>query len=117
MNLPISIQAYFDAANNNNLDSAVSLFEDDMTIHDTGEDTTICGIDNCRQWIVDINRRYEKKTTVLSHNEIESGVVVVSTQVTGNFSKDAFLFDYTFVLKGGKIASINIVYVGQADKT
>ncbi|MCL1953381.1 MAG: hypothetical protein FWF58_01395 [Firmicutes bacterium] len=112
MNLPQQINTYFDCANGN-LDALKDILSLDICIEDTGENTTICGIEQCIKWVDDVNKKYEKHTKVIDFNTLENGSIAVSTVVTGNFAVGGFCFDYFFDLENDKIKKIKIVYTGK----
>jgi hypothetical protein len=106
------IQAYFDVKSGD-VRLVEKYFADNICIEDTGEDKTIRGVDDCKKWLVENNRKYELKTEIVETTEQGNGNVKASVLVTGNFAASAYPFDYYFTISDEKITKVKILYTGE----
>jgi hypothetical protein len=106
------IQAYFDTESGD-VRLVENYFADDICIEDTGEDKTIRGVNDCKKWLVENNRKYELATEIVEMTDRGNGNVKVSVLATGNFAPNAYPFDYYFTISDEKITKIKILYTGE----
>jgi len=104
--LPPGIQAYFDADNARSPDAVAAAFTDDAVVRDAGE--TRVGRDAIRQWKVETDRKYASTLAEPFFITIESGKTQVIGHVSGDFPGSPVDLRYFFVLRGEKIAELEI---------
>lgn len=97
--LPPSIQAYFDADNARSPDAVAAAFTDDAVVRDAGEIRV--GRESIRRWKVETDQKY-------SYTLTEPLQTQVTGHVSGDFPGSPVDLRYFFVLKGDKIAGLEI---------
>lgn len=105
INLPPSIQAYFDADNARSPD-AVAAFTDDAVVRDAGE--TRVGREAIRQWKLETDMKYASTLAEPFFITTENGKTQVTGHVSGDFPGSPVDLRYFFVLRGDKIAELEI---------
>ena len=100
-----TVARYFDAANRFDAESAVACFAADAIVRDEGQ--THVGTSLIRNWIAHTSEKYQPQTTVL-HAREEGNQRAVRVRVTGQFPGSPAELQFTFVLRGGKIAELTI---------
>ena len=104
--LPPAIQAYFDADNARSPDAVAAAFTDDAVVRDAGE--TRVGRDSIRNWKVETDRKYSHTLTEPFFVTTENGKTQVTGHVSGDFPGSPVDLRYFFILKGEKIAEMEI---------
>ena len=104
--LPPSIQAYFDADNARSPDAVAAAFTDDAVVRDAGE--TRLGREAIRRWKVETDQKYASTLTEPFFVTTENGKTQVTGHVSGDFPGSPVDLRYFFVLKGDKIADLEI---------
>jgi len=101
-----SIQAYFDADNARNPDAVAAAFTDNAVVKDAGE--TRIGRESVREWKVESDRKYSWTLAEPFFVATENGKTLVTGHVSGDFPGSPVDLRYFFVLKGDKIAELEI---------
>lgn len=104
--LPPSIQAYFDADNARSPDAVASAFTEDAIVRDAGE--TWVGRDAIRSWKIATDQRYSYTVAEPFLVTTEDGKTLVTGHVSGDFPGSPVDLRYFFVLKGDKIANLEV---------
>ncbi|MBT1157169.1 nuclear transport factor 2 family protein [Aminobacter anthyllidis] len=104
--LPPSIQAYFDADNARSPDAVAAAFTDDAVVRDAGE--VRVGRESIRRWKVETDQKYSYTLTEPLLITTENGKTQVTGHVSGDFPGSPVDLRYFFVLKGDKIAHLEI---------
>ena len=104
--LPQAIQAYFDADNARSPDAVAAAFTDDAIVKDAGE--TRVGRESIREWKVETDQKYAFTLAEPFFITTENGKTQVTGHVSGDFPGSPVDLRYFFVLKGEKIAALEI---------
>ena len=104
--LPPSIQAYFDADNARSPDGVAAAFTDNAVVKDAGEIRV--GRESIRRWKVETDRKYSHTLAEPFFIVTENGKTQVTSHVSGDFPGSPVDLRYFFVLKGEKIADLEI---------
>jgi len=104
--LPEAIQAYFDADNARSADAVAAAFTDDAVVKDAGE--TRMGRESIRAWKVETDGKYSSTLAEPFLETIENGRTQVIAHLSGDFPGSPVDLRYFFVLKGEKIAELEI---------
>ena len=104
--LPASIQAYFDADNARSPDAVAASFTDDAVVRDAGE--TLVGREAIRHWKIETDQKYSHTLAEPFFITTENGKIQVTGHVSGDFPGSPVDLRYFFVLKGDKIADLEI---------
>lgn len=99
------IETYFAAVNGDDVDGALGCFEEDATVRD--ERRTIRGRTDIRRWIVDTKMKYQHTIQPLK-SATEDDKVIVTSRLSGSFPGSPVDARFAFVLRGGKISSLEI---------
>lgn len=104
--LPNVIAAYFSADKKGNAQAISVCFTEDATVVDEGN--TYTGRDAIRQWMANASTQYTY--TAEPFDIAEDGKrTIVTSHLVGNFPGSPVDLRYFFVLRGGKIAELEIV--------
>jgi hypothetical protein len=103
--VPSVITSYFEASNANDIEALVALFSADANVSD--ENQTHRGTVEIKAWAQDVRTKFTFTTKVLTTTERDS-VVVVTTNLSGDFPGSPVDLDYTFTLDKNKITSLEI---------
>lgn len=104
--LPDVIASYFLADKKGNAQAISECFTQDATVIDEGN--TYTGRDAIRQWMANASTQYTY--TVAPFDITEDGKrTVVTSHLAGNFPGSPVDLRYFFVLRGDKIAELEIV--------
>ena len=104
--LPDAIGAYFSADKTGNAQAIAEGFTKDATVIDEGN--TYTGRDAIRQWMANASTQYTY--TVEPFDIVEDGQrTIVTSHLDGNFPGNPVDLRYFFVLRGDKIAGLEIV--------
>lgn len=104
--LPDAIEAYFSADKTGNAQAVAEVFTQNATVIDEGN--TYTGRDAIRQWMANASTQYTY--TVEPFGIAEDGqCTIVTSHLVGNFPGSPVDLRYVFVLRGTKIAKLEIV--------
>lgn len=104
--LPKPIAEYFSADKKVNPKAVSECFTLDATVVDEGN--TYVGRDAIRQWMANASTQYTYKVEPFDMSK-EGGRTVVTSHLVGNFPGSPVDLRYFFVLKGDKIAELEII--------
>ena len=105
MNLPIPVQAYFDADKQNNGETPIRNFLSDATVMDEGR--TYSGQADIEKWWRVSREKYHHVAEPLEYRE-EDGLSKVRARVTGEFLGSPAVLTFAFRLKDDRIRSLEI---------
>lgn len=104
--LPDAIEAYFSADKKGNAQATAEGFTQDATVVDEGNAYT--GRDAIRRWMANASTQYTY--TVEPFDIAKDGQrTIVTSHLVGNFPGSPVDLRYVFVLRGDKIAELEIV--------
>lgn len=104
--LPDAIDAYFSADKKGNAQAIAEVFTQDAKVIDEGN--TYTGRNAIRQWMANASTQYTY--TVEPFDIAEDGqLTIVTSHLVGNFPGSPVDLRYFFVLRGDKIAGLEIV--------
>ena len=104
--LPDAIEAYFSADKTGNAQAIAERFTQDATVMDEGNPYT--GRDAIRRWMATASTQYTYTVAPFDITEDDKRTVVTS-HLAGNFPGSPVDLRYFFVLRGDKIAALEIV--------
>ena len=104
--LPDIIAGYFAADKKGNAQAIAEYFSQDAVVIDEGN--TYAGRDAIRQWMANASTKYTYTVEPFSLTQ-EGGRTVVTSHLVGNFPGSPVDLRYFFVLRGEKIAELEIV--------
>ncbi|WHZ33384.1 nuclear transport factor 2 family protein [Sagittula sp. MA-2] len=104
--LPDAIDAYFSADKTGNAQALSELFTQDATVVDEGN--TYQGREAIRQWMANASTQYTYTVEPFDIAE-EAQRTIVTSHLVGNFPGSPVDLRYFFVLRGDKIAELEIV--------
>mgnify|MGYP003666881208 CR=1 FL=1 len=104
--LPEAIQAYFDADNARSADAVAAAFTEDAIVRDAGE--TRVGRASIRAWKIETDQKYSSTLAEPFFITSENGKTQVTGHVSGTFPGSPVDLRYFFVLRGDKIAELEI---------
>ena len=104
--LPDAIGAYFSADRTGNAQAIAEGFTQDATVIDEGN--TYTGRDAIRQWMAHASTQYTYTVEPFDITEDRQRTIVTS-HLAGNFPGSPVNLRYVFVLRGDKIAELEIV--------
>lgn len=105
LTLPPSIALYISAANRNATQSVKDCFTEDAMVRDEGG--TSHGIEAIQQWMTKTNTKYHHLIEPLAVQQ-EDQATIVTNRLTGTFPGSPIEVPFRFVLRGGKIARLDI---------
>ena len=103
--IAIVIASYFRASNADDIDGLVACFSPNATVAD--EKQTHRGTAEIRAWAINVRKKYEFKSEILTAAET-SGLTTVTAKVSGNFPGSPVDLDFKFALNKDKITSLDI---------
>jgi SnoaL-like domain len=103
--LPIPIERYMHIANSDIVEAASECFTADATVYDEGQ--TYQGLAAIKDWMAATKKKYGHTVVALELAE-RSGQSVLKTRLAGNFPGSPITVNFSFVLAGGKIRSLEI---------
>ena len=103
--LPIPIERYVQIANSGTAEAASECFAPDATVYDEGE--THEGVAAIRNWMASTKKKYGHTIAPLELAEC-GGQSVLKARLAGNFPGSPITLNFSFVLAGGKIRSLEI---------
>nr|WP_249690415.1 nuclear transport factor 2 family protein [Stappia sp. WLB 29] len=104
LSLPAPVAAYF-AADQGDGDAVARCFAEDAVV--TDERRTHTGREAIRRWKTEASSKFSYTTEPFAVDE-KAGSIVVRAHVAGNFPGSPVDLRYAFVLKGEKIAQLEI---------
>jgi hypothetical protein len=105
MHLPKPIALYFKGEKSDDSEGLSVYFAADAVVLD--ESGTFKGLVAIQNWRAETKKKYNHTVEPLKAEE-RDGRTVVETRVTGNFPGSPVVLDYSFEVKGDKIASLEI---------
>jgi len=106
INLPNAIATYFAADKKGSAKEISECFTKDAVVVDEGN--TYTGQDAVRQWMANASTQYSYTSEPFSIAQ-EGGRTVVTSHLVGNFPGSPVDLRYFFVLRGDKIAELEII--------
>ena len=105
MHLPPPIDLYVNAENSGDVEAMSECFAPDATVRD--ERRTYVGLAAIKLWKAETKKKYNHTVTPLEivHRD---GKTVLKARLTGNFPGSPVTLEFSFVLEGGKIVSLEI---------
>ena len=103
--LPDPIERYVQIANSGTLEAAAECFAPDAIVHDEGQ--TYDGLAAIKNWMAATKKKYGHTVAPLELAE-RGGQSVLKARLTGNFPGSPITVNFSFVLAGGKISSLEI---------
>jgi ketosteroid isomerase-like protein len=103
--LPSPIGPYYDAKNRQDIAAMIELFTPDAVVLDEG--TERHGRDEIFAWMERTTKALAVQSEITAARE-ESGRMIVTAIVSGNFAASPVTLDYAFTLAGGLIARLEI---------
>jgi len=103
--LPIPIERYVQIANSGTAEAASECFAPDATVYDEGQ--THEGVAAISNWMAAAKKRYGHSIAPLELAE-RGGQSVLKARLAGNFPGSPITVNFSFVLAGGKIRSLEI---------
>jgi hypothetical protein len=105
MQLPQTIQAYFEADRKNNCEALIECFAPDATVHDEGR--THSGHYAIGTWWEQSKARYRHMAEPLEARN-DNHITKVLANITGEFPGSPAMLTFAFSLTGDKIAALEI---------
>jgi len=105
IHLPLPIDLYVKAENSGDVEALSECFAPDATVRD--ETRTYKGLAAIKEWKAETKKKYSHRVAPLevAHRD---GKTVLKAKLTGNFPGSPVTLEFSFVLEGGKIASLEI---------
>lgn len=105
LQLPAPIEHYVRIANSGALETVPECFAPDAILHDEGQ--TYEGVAAIRNWMAATKEKYRHTITPLEFAE-RGGQSVLKARLAGSFPGSPITVNFSFVLSGGKIRSLEI---------
>ncbi len=103
--LPPAIDFYVKAENAGDAEGVAQFFAPDAVVHDEGR--VHKGLAAIKSWKVETRKKYNHRLEPLEI-ATRDGKTVLRASVSGNFPGSPIVLSFTFVLEGGRIASLKI---------
>ena len=103
--LPAPIDRYVQIANSGTAEALPECFAPDAIVHDEGQ--TYEGVAAIKDWMAATKKKYDHTVAPLELAE-RGGKSVLKARLTGNFPGSPVTVNFSFVLAGGKIRSLEI---------
>ena len=103
--LPIPIERYVQIANSGTPEAASECFAPDATVYDEGQ--TYEGMAAIRNWMAATKEKYGHTVAPLAFTE-QGDQSVLKARLAGSFPGSPITVNFSFVLAGGKIRSLEI---------
>ena len=101
IHLPRPIDLYVMAENSGDVEALSECFSPDATVRDEGR--TYKGLAAIKEWKAETKKKYNHTVAPL-----EIVGTVLKAKLSGNFPGSPVTLEFSFVLQGGKIASLQI---------
>ena len=105
ISLPPAIDLYVKIENSGDVDALSECFAPDATVRD--ERHTYEGLPAIRQWKAATKEKYQHTVAPLAVRQ-HDGKTILQARLTGSFPGSPVTLEFSFVLKDGKIASLEI---------
>jgi hypothetical protein len=103
--LPAPIERYIQIENSGALETVAECFATDAVVH--GEGQTFAGVAAIKNWMATTKKRYGHTVAPLELAE-GGGQCVLKARLAGSFPGSPITVNFSFVLAGGKIHSLEI---------
>ena len=103
--LPRPIDLYVKAENSGDVEALSECFAPDATVRDEGR--TYKGLAAIKEWKAETKKKYNHTVSPLQVAERDAKTVL-KARLAGNFPGSPVTLEFSFVLQGGKIASLQI---------
>jgi hypothetical protein len=111
MNLPAPIADFFRMKNAHDDQGLWSLFASDAMVIDSGENTEMRGANEIKAWIQKAIAGLNLHTEISGSIERE-GTWVIDTVMSGDFKASPARFQYFITIRGGKISTLRVAFLG-----
>ena len=115
MDIPQTIENFFEMKNGHDYDGIVSLFADDAVVVDAGEGKTLRGNEEINAWVRKSIAGLDLHTEIQDSKKIKNEWIV-DTVMTGNFKASPASFQYFITLDGDKISALRVEFRGSLKK-
>ncbi len=105
IHLPRPIDLYVKAENSGDVEALSECFAPDATVRDEGR--TYKGLAAIKEWKAETKKKYNHTVFPLQVAERDAKTVL-KARLAGNFPGSPVTLEFSFVLQGGKIASLQI---------
>jgi SnoaL-like protein len=105
IHLPPPIDLYIKIENSGDVESLPECFAPNATVHDEGQ--AYVGLAAIKEWKAETKKKYSHAVAPLEVAD-RDGKTVLKVRVSGNFPGSPVTLEFSFVLEGGKIASLEI---------
>jgi hypothetical protein len=105
VSLPAPVDLYVKIENSGDVDALAECFASNATVRDEGH--TYKGLPAIRAWKADTKKKYNH-TVVPLEVAHRGGKTLLKAKLTGNFPGSPVTLEFGFVLKDGKIVSLEI---------
>ena len=105
IHLPRPIDLYVKAENSGDVEALSECFAPDATVRDEGR--TYKGLAAIKEWKAETKKKYNHTVFPLQVAERDA-MTVLKARLAGNFPGSPVTLEFSFVLQGGKIASLQI---------
>jgi hypothetical protein len=105
IDLPPLIDLYVKAENASDIEAFSQCFAPGATVRDEGR--SYQGLAAIREWMTEAKKKYSHTIEPLELADLD-GRTVLTARLTGNFPGSPLTADFTFILAGGKIVSLEI---------
>jgi ketosteroid isomerase-like protein len=103
--IPHPINAYVQATNERDNDAFGALFTEDAIVHDEGQEHR--GVIAIRKWLRSTVEKYQFTLTPIGLSQ-EGTETILTAKLSGDFPGSPLLMRFHFVLREGKISSLDI---------
>jgi len=104
-NLPKPIALYVEAENTGDVKLFDQCFAEDAVVRDENE--THEGLGAIKEWKAETKKKYQHTIESLTFLE-KDGKNIVTNRLTGNFPGSPIELEFAFIIRGDKIASLEI---------
>lgn len=105
IDLPPAIAHYVNAENAGDAEALGQWFSPDAVVHDEGH--VYKGVAAIKRWKAETKQKYNHSVEPLDI-AARDGKTVLRARLSGNFPGSPIVLSFTFVLEGGRIASLTI---------
>jgi SnoaL-like domain len=105
IHLPHAIELYVKIENSGDVEALSECFASNATVRDEGR--TYEGLAAIREWKAETKKKYNHTVAPLAVAH-RGGKTVLKAKLTGNFPGSPVTLEFSFVLEGGKIVSLEI---------
>ena len=105
IHLPDAIDVYVNAENSGNVEALSECFAPNATVHD--ERRTYVGLAAIKEWKAQTKKKYNHTVAPLEVVKRDE-TTVLKAKLTGDFPGSPVTLEFSFMLEGGKIVSLEI---------